>query len=165
AGPGGVDEMEVEAVDLDAVAVVGESEAGDSPLDVTEREDVLVGDDLGEWTVRALLPGHRTGRHRAEPPVDPDRRGTLAPGARAVESGQHPGLRFRAGDRSRAPRGERDDDRERRPLGGIDLADPSVDVGAPEPPVDGDHLTVERVQGPEPEVAVPGELGEADVAL
>jgi hypothetical protein len=74
-------------------------------------------------------------------------------------------LRFRRGNRSPAPRGERDDDRERRPLARIDLADPSVDVGAPEPPVDGDHLAVERVQCPEAEVAVPSELGEADVAL
>jgi hypothetical protein len=43
--------------------------------------------------------------------------------------------------------------------------DRSLDVGAPEAAVEGDHLAVEGVQRPEAEVAVLGQLGEADVAL
>ena len=41
----------------------------------------------------------------------------------------------------------------------------AVDVGAVEAPVEGDHLAVERIQGAQAEVAVLGQLGEADVAV
>ena len=43
--------------------------------------------------------------------------------------------------------------------------DPSVDVGAIKAAVKGNHLAVEGVQRPEPEVAVLGQLGEGDIAV
>ena len=56
-----------------------------------------------------------------------------------------------------------DHDRERRQGAWLNLDDRAVEVGAIEAPVEGDHLPVERVQGAEAEIAVPGELSEADV--
>ena len=43
--------------------------------------------------------------------------------------------------------------------------DRAVDVGPVEAAVEGDHLAVEAVQRPEPEVAVLGQLGEGEVAV
>ena len=48
---------------------------------------------------------------------------------------------------------------------GADRVDRAVDVGAEELAVEGDHLAVEPVQRPQPEVAVLGQLGEAEVAV
>ena len=55
--------------------------------------------------------------------------------------------------------------RERRPLLGGDRADRAVDVSAEELAVEGDHLAVEPVQRPQPEVARRRQLGEAEVAV
>jgi hypothetical protein len=56
-------------------------------------------------------------------------------------------------------------DRERRSLRPVHLADGPVDVGPVEASVERDHLPVEPVQRPQPEVAVLGQLGEGEVAV
>jgi len=97
--------------------------------------------------------------------VEPDRAGRGVVGDQRVEPGQqlrvgeglldpHVGLRFE-------PR----HDRERRLLLAPDGAHGTVGVGPEELAVERDHLPVEPVQRPQPEVAVLGQLGEAEVAV
>ena len=56
-------------------------------------------------------------------------------------------------------------DGERRPGVGRDVAQVAVRVRAQEAPVEREHLAVEPVERPEPEVAVLGELRERQVAV
>jgi hypothetical protein len=62
-------------------------------------------------------------------------------------------------------RAEERQDRERGPALALDRVQRPIDVRAQKLAVDADHLPVECVEGAETEVAVAGELGEADVTL
>jgi hypothetical protein len=126
---------------------------------------MLVGDHLAERTVGRPLAGNRARPDQLELAVHPHRRGARTRRHPLVEGGNQGVVVERAVELELDLRLEPDDDRERRQGAWLNLVDRAVDVGPVEAPVEGDHLSVERVQGAEAEIAVLGELGEADVAL
>ncbi len=131
---------------------------------VRQLEDLLVRDDLGERPVRRLLARHRSGPDSSKRPSiltaqearRPESAGRPRPAARHGRSS--PRGRSRPPGRTERPR-RRGSARWRAP------GDVPVDVGPVEAAVDGDHLAVEMVERAEPEVAMLGKLGKADVTL
>ena len=97
--------------------------------------------------------------------VEPDRAGGGAGRDQPVEARQQLFVAEPLLDPLLDRRLEPGDDGERGARVGWHRLDPAVDVGAEELAVERDHLAVEPVQGPEPEVAVLGQLGEAEVAV
>jgi len=161
----GADEMQVVAGHLDPLDVSGEAEAEHRPLDVGELENVLVGDDLGQWPVGRILRRHRTSADELEVAVEADRAGGGTGGDKPVHPCQQllvlqPLLDLPL-DRGLEP----GDDGERGARGWRNRLHVAVDVSPEELAVEGDHLAVETVQRPQPEVAVLGQLGEAEVSV
>ena len=127
---------------------------------------MLVGDDLGQRPVGRALARHRAGADQLEAAVEADRAGGGAGRDQLVEPRQQlargraaPSIRASTvgSNRVTTANGVR--------ASGGDRVDRAVDVGAEELAVEGDHLAVEPVQRPQPEVAVLGQLGEAEVAV
>jgi hypothetical protein len=162
----GAGEVQVVAGDLDPLDVGGEAKAEHRPLDLGQIEDVLVGDDLGQRAVRRVLPGDRAGANAGEAAVEANRAGGGASGDKGIEARQQlfvAELVVRQALLHR--RLEAGDHRKRRPLLRRNPVEPAVDVGAEELAVDRDHLAVELVEGPQPEVAVLRQLSKAEIAL
>ncbi len=126
---------------------------------------MLLGHHLRQRPVGRVLARDRACAHALELAVDAEGAAGIRVGGDRVELAQHPLVGDRPLDRPLERRLEPGHRGERRPLARRDLLDQAVDVGAVEAAVERDHLAVERVQGPEPEVAVLGELGEGDVAV
>ena len=126
---------------------------------------MLVGDDLGQRPVGRGLARHRARADQLEAAVEADRAGGGAGRDQLVEPRQQLLVGEPALDPLVDRRLEAGDHGERRPLPGPDRVHVPVDVGPVEAAVEGDHLAVEPVQRAEPEVAVLGQLGEAEVAV
>ena len=128
---------------------------------------MLFGDDLGQRPVGRALARDRAGADELEAAVEADRAGGGAGRDQLVEPRQQllvveRARRARASTvgSNRGDHRERGPRRRRRPR-----STAPVDVGAEELAVERDHLAVEPVQRPQPEVAVLGQLGEAEVAV
>ena len=160
------DEVEVVAADLDPLDVGGKAEAEHRPVHVRQLEDVLVGDDLGQRPVGRALGRHRAGADQVEVAVEADRAGG---GAAAGVSSSSRASSSRVSQRPSIRASTVGSNLVTTANGvfasGGDRVDRPVDVGAEELAVEGDHLAVEPVQRPQPEVAVLGQLGEAEVAV
>jgi lipooligosaccharide transport system ATP-binding protein len=166
AGAVGADEVKVVAGDLDPLGVGGEAEAEHRPLDVAQLEDVLLGDDLGQRPVGRLLARHGPGADELEATVEADRAGGGAGGDQIVQPLQQSFVvELLPGQPLVQRRFEPGDDRERGPLLGPHRRHVAVEVGAEEPAVKRDHLAVEVVERPQPEVAVRSQLAEAEIAV
>ena len=135
------------------------------PATSTQLEHVLLGDHLGQRPVRRLLGGDRAGADQLEVPVEADRAGRGSSRHQLVEPGQQRSVVERALELDVDGRLEPRHHRERRLRRGRNRVDPALDVGSQELAVEGDHLAVEPVQRAQPEVAVRGQLGEAEVAV
>src|SRR5262245_13725147 len=156
--------MEVVAGDVEPAGEVREPEPDHRPL-AGELEHVLVGDDLGQRAVGLRLARDRSSVDAAEAAGDPDRVRGIRQAELLVDRGEEGVSVHRAVELEAAVRLEEGEDRERRSLLGVDRVERAVDVRAQELAVEGDHLAVDGIEGPEPEIAVSGELGEADVAV
>ena len=161
----GADEVQVVAGDLDPLDPGREAEAEHRPLDVGQLEDVLFGDNLGQRPVGRALDRHRAGADQLEAAVEAERAGAGARRGQLVDPRQQLLVLERPLEADVDLGLEAGDDGERRPLGRRHRVDAPLDVGAEELAVEGDHLAVEAVDRPQAEVAVLGQLGEAEVAL
>jgi hypothetical protein len=159
------DEVEVVAGDLDPLDVGRETEAEHRAGHVPQLEDVLVGDDLGQRPVGRALGRHRAGADEVEVPVETDGAGSCSLRNESVEPRQQLLMAELPLKLLVDLRLELSNDRERRLRLGGDPADVAIDVGAEELAVEGDHLAVEPVQCSQPEVAVLGQFGEAEVTV
>ncbi len=100
-----------------------------------------------------------------EAAVDPKGVDLVGRAQAAVELGHQLLPLDRVGELEAVGRLELDQAGERRPALGLDRVRDPLHVAAPELAVDRHHLAVDAVERAEAEVAVAGELGEADVAL
>ena len=92
----GGDEVQVIAVDLEPLGVVGEPEADHGAGDVAELEHALFVDDLAQRPVRGQLARDRAGADELELAVDADRAARVGVGGDEVELGEHLRERHRA---------------------------------------------------------------------
>ncbi len=163
----GVDEVQVIPLSLQPARVVREAEADDGAGHVGQLEDVLVREHLEQ---RADTAG--TGAGPSGPGPRSNSPSILIAQLRLrvcgdlVDPCQQVGRRRSAASSSSSSEGSNQAMAANgvRSVGSTSV-DQAVDVGAVEATVERDHLAVERVQRPEPEVAVLGELVEGDVAV
>lgn len=160
-----IDEVQVVAADLDPLRVGREAEADQGAADVAQLEDVLLGDDLGQRPVRRFLPWHGAEAERIEAAVDSYRAGSGVVADQLVKPLQQLLVREGPGEGRVDLRLEPGDDREGGPRAGGHGMDAALDVGPVEATVERDHLAIETVQRAQPEVAVLGQLAEAEVAV
>ena len=158
-------EVEVVAGDVQAVLLGGEAEADHRALGGSEVEDVLGGDHLVEGAVGLRLLRDRPRVDALEGAVDADCVDLLGVADLGVDRIAEGIERGDAGQLEPVSGIEVDQDRERRPRVARDGLEVAVGARLPEPAVQGDHLAVDPVQGPEAEVAAALQLGERDVAV
>jgi hypothetical protein len=111
------------------------------------------------------VAGHGARVHEVEGAVDAHGADRRTPGSAAVELGDQLVVLTRAVEAELDDRREEGHHGERRSCAGLNVAEVAVGVGAQEAAVDRDHLTVEAVERPQPEVSVLGQLGKAEIAV
>src|SRR4051794_27530641 len=134
------DEVEMPAGHLDSLGVLGEPEAEHRPVETGELEDALAGDNLGQRPIGRFLARDRSPPDALESPVDPHSAGGRVGGDPPIDFGEQAIVVDRALEAEVEIGLEGDDDCERRPLLGRNLADPTLDVSPVEVAGDGGPL-------------------------
>ena len=162
-----VDEVEVVAGDLDPLDVGGEAEAEHRPRDLAQLEDVLVGDDLGQAAGRAATgAGTERARTSSKRPSRRIAQEEAPAGASASSAGQQllVGERPLDLDSSRLGSNLVTTANGVRSCAAIGCTTPSTSArkNSPSSAIISPSSRVQRAQA---EVAVLGQLGEAEVAV